>query len=166
MVSLLLILSPINLVKLICCRKERDLSDEDKARLKRLSFNDFDETSLLMNSQETPDGYTYETVHDVPEEVQGPLDTEVESELEAVDEGAVMALSMDEIRKMRGFVKPVDTQNLELSETWSRLEQESFELPAEISSKSRRSITPTEKDAKTNLMLKLQSCENRSFEDS
>ena len=80
-------------------RNSDELSADDKARLKRLSFNDYDETSLLI---EAPDGYEYETVHADQEKTAGEVsDSGAESEIEPVDEGAVMALSIEDIRKMR-----------------------------------------------------------------
>ena len=56
------------------------------------------------------------------------FDYGAESEMEPVDEGAIIALSVDESRQMRPttFVKPPDCQNLELTETLNRLEQDSF----------------------------------------
>ena len=92
---------------------------DDKKRLMKLSFHDFDETSLLLS--EKLDGHAYEVLHPLAEET---MDYGAESEIEAIDEGAVIALSMDEIRGMRSntFVKPPDSQNLELTETLSKHE--------------------------------------------
>ena len=119
-------LSPASFISaLISWRRPSDnLLPDEKYRLMKLSFNDYDETSLLMT--EKLDGHAHEVLHPLGEET----DYGAESETEPIDEGAVIALSMDEIRMMRSntFVRPPDSQNLELTESLSRLEQDSFVL--------------------------------------
>ena len=96
---------------------------------------------------DTPDGYEYETVHADQEKTNGGEQSDYggESELEPVDEGAVLALSVEDIRKMRQFVKPPDHENLELNEGVSRLEQESFCLvdSQDLVLEKPKVITPT-----------------------
>lgn len=124
------------------------------ARLRRLNFGDYDEKETLLEkqNQDALDGYTYENVHDnvttagsTPggeEETDDGLEEDSISEFEMIDEGAIQALSLEDIRKMKdrppaGFVKPPDAFNLELSESLSRHgnEEASFDMNMSITSK-------------------------------
>ena len=108
------------------------------ARLRRLNFGDYDEKETLLEkqNQDTLDGYAFETVHDnvtqagstpggEEETDDGAFEEDSVSEFDMIDEGAIQALSLDDIRKMKeeppaGFVKPPDAFNLELSESMSK----------------------------------------------
>ena len=64
------------------------MTEEAKDRIKKWQFSDYDDDKLL-----TTDGYANETVHNNEE-------TDDEESL-PLDEGAVMALSIEEIKYMR-----------------------------------------------------------------
>ena len=74
-------------------RKEESSSDEI-SRIKQLSFNDYDESTMLLT--DTPDDDV--GVNSTPMRDDETDDCGMESESEPVDEGAVLALSVEEIR--------------------------------------------------------------------
>ena len=154
LIHLLTVCSPVHLIyKLITWRRaEEKLSKEDLARLRRLNFGDYDEKDTLLekeNTDTTIDGYIFETVHDnvtaagsTPgeEETDDGMEEDSISEFEMIDEGAIMVLSTEDIRKMKEtphaeFVRPPDAFNLELSESLSRHEQASFDMNTSLHSR-------------------------------